>query len=242
MPIRAVLWDLDDTLFDYTGADTAGLARLLTEEGIGARYGTPAEALESWRLATARHWARFEAGEVDFPGQRRDRVRDFLARPALTDPAAEEWFARYLAHYRAAWALFPDALPALDGLSAGYRHAVLSNSSLTVQEGKLRRLGIRDRFEALLCAAELGVSKPEAAAFLAGCEALGLPPEEVAYVGDQPETDARGARDAGLLAVWLDRTGAAEPVPAGAHRITGLAELPGVLGLDTRFGARSDIR
>lgn len=41
MPIRAVLWDIDDTLFDYTGADAAGLAAHLRDEGLGERYGSP---------------------------------------------------------------------------------------------------------------------------------------------------------------------------------------------------------
>lgn len=242
MPISAVLWDIDDTLFDYTGADTAGLAAHLADEGLEARYGSPAEALALWRRLTERHWDRFAAGRVTFREQRRDRVRDFLELPGLSGPEADEWFDRYVAHYQAAWTLFPDAVPALDALAAGYRHGVLSNSSLANQDPKLRRLGLRERFEVLVCAAELGVSKPAAEAFLRACEALGLPPGEVVYVGDQPEIDARGARDAGLTAVWLDRRGDAGPGPEGVHRIDGLGRLPALLAADTRFGARSGIR
>lgn len=242
MPIRAVLWDIDDTLFDYTGADSAGLARHLADEGVGERYGSPAEALALWRRLTELHWARFAAGEATFRGQRQDRVRDFLGSPHMGAEQADAWFERYVEHYKAAWVLFPDVVPALDALADGYRHGVLSNSSTVNQDPKLRHLGLRDRFEVLVCAAELGVSKPDAAAFLAACEALGLPPGEVAYVGDQPEIDARGARDAGLEAVWLDRDGGRGPGPAGVHRIAGLDRLPELLASDTRFGARSGIR
>ncbi|MEU6760674.1 HAD family hydrolase [Streptomyces sp. NPDC046685] len=242
MPIRAVLWDIDDTLFDYTGADAAGLARQLNAERLADRYGTPAQALALWREITDRHWARFAAGEGTFQGQRRDRVREFLERPAMTDDEADTWFDQYVAHYKTAWTVFPDVVPALDALAVDYRHGVLSNSSTANQDPKLRDLGLRDRFEVLVCAVELGVSKPEAAAFLAACEALGLPPGEVAYVGDQPEIDARGARDAGLLAIWLDRDGGRGLGPDGAHRIEDLARLPELLARDTRFGARSGIR
>ncbi|OKK20440.1 hydrolase [Streptomyces sp. CB00455] len=242
MPIRAVLWDIDDTLFDYTGADAAGLARQLEADRIAERYGTAAQALALWRRITERHWARYAAGEGTFQGQRQERVREFLGAPAMTDAEADAWFDRYVAHYKTAWTVFPDVVPALDALAADYRHGVLTNSSAANQEPKLRDLGLRERFEVLVCAVELGISKPEAGAFLAACQAMGLEPGEVAYVGDQPEIDARGARDAGLLAVWLDRDGGRGEGPEGVHRITCLAGLPQLLAADTRFGARSGIR
>ncbi|MFD8524521.1 HAD family hydrolase [Streptomyces capillispiralis] len=240
MVIRAVVWDVDDTLFDYTSADREGMRAHLLAEGLLSRYPSVEEALTRWREITEQQWARFSAGEVDFETQRRDRTRVFLERE-LTDAEAEDWFRRYMVHYESAWALFPDVLPVLDALAAGYRHAVLSNSSLHVQDRKLRVLGLRDRFETILCAAELGVSKPEARAFLAACEALALPPDQVAYVGDHPEIDGRGAAAAGLLSVWIDRGGAYATVepPVGPRRIASLAELPSLLRADTRFGAPS---
>jgi putative hydrolase of the HAD superfamily len=243
MSIRAVVWDVDDTLFDYTTADREGMRAHLAVEGLLGRYPTPERALRRWREITDRQWARFSAGEVSFDGQRRDRVRVFLGEQ-LTDAEADAWFRRYIGHYEAAWALFPDVLPVLDALSASHRHAVLSNSSLTVQEHKLRTLGVRDRFETVLCAAELGVSKPEAGAFLAACEALGLPAHQVAYVGDHPEIDGRGAAEAGLLSVWIDRGGvyAGEAPAFVGHRITTLGELPAIVRADTRFGAPSTFR
>ncbi|MFJ9538700.1 HAD family hydrolase [Streptomyces sp. NPDC101225] len=241
--VHAIVWDVDDTLFDYTSADRAGIRAHLAAEGLLQRYGTVEQALARWRAVTDAQWARFSAGEVGFDGQRRDRVRVFLGEE-LTDAEAEAWFGRYIAHYETAWSLFPDVLPVLDALAASHRHAVLSNSSLTVQDRKLRVLGVHDRFEAVLCAAELGVSKPEAGAFLAACEALELAPHQVAYVGDHPEIDGRGAAAAGLLSVWIDRSGTytGDDAGTGPHRIASLAELPALLGADTRFGAPSTFR
>ncbi|BAU86325.1 hydrolase [Streptomyces laurentii] len=239
MAIRAVLWDIDDTLFDYARADRAGMRAHLTAEGLAGGYASVEQALGRWKELTVLHWRRFEAGGVDFLEQRRERVRDFLEEPGMTREAADGWFERYVAHYEAAWELFPDAVPALDVLAGDYRHGVLSNSSILNQDHKLRALGVRDRFEAVLCAAELGVAKPAAEAFHAACTALGLAPGEVAYVGDQPDIDARGATEAGLLGIWLDRAGGGGRPEL--HRITGLGQLPGVLRGDTRFGAPGTI-
>ncbi|WP_329540304.1 HAD family hydrolase [Streptomyces sp. NBC_01358] len=234
MPIRAVLWDIDDTIFDYSGADRVGMRKHLETEGLPGGYASLEQALDAWKAITDVQWARFAAGEVDFQGQRRERVRAFLGR-WLSDGEADSWFGRHAGHYEAAWELFPDALPALDRLAGGYRHAVLSNSSIHNQDPKLRKLGVRDRFEAVLCAVELGVSKPDAGAFRAACEALALDPHEVAYVGDEPDIDARGAVAAGLAGIWLDRRGrGGRPELV---RITALDQLPGLLSADTRFGA-----
>ncbi|MGN9761394.1 HAD family hydrolase [Streptomyces sp. SD31] len=240
MSILAVVWDVDDTLFDYSGADRAGMRLHLAAEGLLDGYETVEQAIVRWREITDAQWARFSAGEVDFQGQRRDRVRVFLGEE-LTDAEADAWFQRYVAHYETVWALFPDVLPALDALAASHRHAVLSNSSIHVQDRKLRALGVYDRFEAVLCAAELGVSKPQADAFHAACQALDLAPQQVAYVGDHPEIDGRGAAEAGLRSFWIDRDAvyATGDAPVGLHRIASLAELPAILGADTRFGAPS---
>ncbi|MEU9461093.1 HAD family hydrolase [Streptomyces sp. NPDC048312] len=234
MVIRAVLWDIDDTIFDHTTADRLGMHKHLEHEGLPDGYENVEQALVAWRELTDVHWARFAAGETDFRGQRRERVREFLSRP-LGDAEADGWFARHAAHYEAAWSLFPDVLPALDLLADGFRHAVLSNASVHNQDRKLRRLGVRDRFEAMVCAVELGISKPDAGAFHAGCEALALEPREVAYVGNEPDIDAGGAAAAGLMGIWLDRGG------RGGRpeliRISGLDQLPGLLAGNTRFGA-----
>ncbi|GCB45765.1 hypothetical protein SNL152K_3061 [Streptomyces sp. NL15-2K] len=235
-----MIWDVDDTLFDYTTADREGMRSHLAAEGLLTGDETPEQALLRWRQVTDAQWARFAAGEVSFEGQRRDRVRVFLGEQ-LSDTDADAWFARYITHYESVWALFPDVLPVLDALAVSHRHAVLSNSSIHVQDRKLRVLGVHDRFEVILCAAELGMSKPEAGAFHAACDALELAPHQVAYVGDHPEIDGRGAADAGLLSVWINRDGVYTGVdaPAGPHRIASLTELPALLGTDSRFGAPS---
>jgi putative hydrolase of the HAD superfamily len=240
MPIRAVLWDIDDTLFDYSGAERTGALRYFEAEGLLRAYESAEQALGHWRAVMEIHYDRFLAGELTFPEQRRERVRAFLGRP-LADAEADAWFEGYRVHYEGAdWSAFPDVVPALDALTPAYRHGVLSNSSVLQQDPKLRALGLRDRFEVLLCSAELGHAKPAPEAFLAACDARRLPPREVAYIGDKPDIDARGADEAGLTGIWLDRarTGAGLP---GLRMITGLGQLPALLAGDTRFGAPSRI-
>ncbi|MBH1933948.1 HAD family hydrolase [Streptomyces sp. AV19] len=240
MPLRAVLWDVDDTLFDYTGSDRTGVARHLEAEGLLARYGTAERAFSLWRAVMEAQFARFLAGEIDFQEHRRERVRVFLGA-RIADAEADAWFVGYVRHYEAAWALFPDAGPALEVLGRSFRQAVLSNAGTDHQRRKLGLLGVRGHFEDVLGADRLGRAKPDPGAFLDACAALGLRPEEVVYVGDQLETDAVAARAAGLHGVWLDRTGGTDgtAVPDGVRRVRGLDELPGLLRPVIDFGAPS---
>ncbi|NJP65161.1 HAD family hydrolase [Streptomyces spiramenti] len=226
MPIRAVLWDIDDTLFDYSGAERAGVLRHLAAEGIVLTEPEAGDAVRRWHEVMCLHYARFVQGELTLGEHRRERVRGFLGR-VLTDQEADGWYGRYREHFQDEWRIFPDVLPALDAVeTAGLRQGLLSNSAAGFQDHKLRRLGIRDRFEVLVCSDDLGCAKPDPDAFHAACMAMNLEPEEVAYVGDRWDTDARAAADAGLTGVWLDRSGTVPTEETAAvARITGLAEL-----------------
>ncbi|MFX4291445.1 HAD family hydrolase [Streptomyces bohaiensis] len=244
MPIRAVLWDIDDTLFDYSGAERAGVLRHLAAEGAALTGPGAADAVKRWNDVMALHYGRFVRGELTFGEQRRERVRGFLGEP-LTDEDADAWFARYREHYEGEWRVFADVLPALEAVAAaGLRQGLLSNSAAAPQDRKLRRLGIRDRFEVLVCSDDLGCAKPDPAAFHAACMTMNLEPEEVAYVGDRWDTDAVAAAEAGLTGVWVDRSGASPTVPIGpVARITGLDELlPLVVGGGAAPGAPGGAR
>ncbi len=79
-----------------------------------------------------------------------------------------------------------------------------------------------------------GVGKPDPRIFRHACAVLGPAPAEVAYVGDELDVDARGARDAGLVGVWLDRHGTGES-PDDVPVVRSLDELPSLLAVS---GAR----
>ncbi|MFE5582464.1 HAD family hydrolase [Kitasatospora sp. NPDC056531] len=239
MPIRGVLFDVDNTLFDYTASAESGVVAHLAEQRLLDLFPSPARALALWRQIMDEEVARFTAGELTFAEQRRTRTRRFLAHVGslppcgLSDDDASAWFAGYEAHRNAAWAEFPDAEPVLKALAPTYRLGVVSNSSVGHQRRKLDAIGLLHYFgDVLVCSDQHGEAKPARSIFHAGCTLLGLAPDEVAYVGDMYAIDAVGARDAGLHSYWLDRTGAGANGEAGEgiQVIRSLHELPPALG------------
>jgi putative hydrolase of the HAD superfamily len=234
MPIKGVLFDIDDTLFDASASQGIAVLAHLRAERLLDRFADTATALELWRTVMDAEYARFLAGELTFAEQRQARARSFMARigeaTALSDEDAAAWFARFQNHRHAVRAPFPDADPVLGKLKSAFRLGIVSNSELDHQRGKLEQIGLLRYFgDAVICSAQHGVAKPAASIFHAGCAALGLEPGEVAYIGDNYTLDAVGARDAGLAAFWLDRARSGKAVELGVRVVHSLDELPDAL-------------
>lgn len=231
MSIRGVLFDVDDTLIDYSGTARIGILKHLAAEGALDRFESADAAVALWRAIEEEEYPRFLAGELTFKGQQLVRTQRFLAEigVAVEDPVA--WFAAYSAYRDTAWTAFPDVAPALRAFDGKVGLGVVSNASLPYQTGKLRTVGLLHHFaDTILCSDEFGSAKPDPGIFLAGCAMLGLEPEQVAYVGDRYDVDALGARDAGLQAYWLDRRGLGVAADDGITVIRSLAELDSAAG------------
>ncbi len=236
MSVTAVLFDVDDTLIDHRNAVRTGFLRHLARV---APHVEPEGAYTHWHELEGLHYGRYLTGELSWQGQRRERVRDLGAAWGLVglfgDEDVDAWFDGFRREMEAATAAFTDALTTLDGL--GVPVGVVSNNETTNVRAKLARCGLGGYFDVVICPDVVGVAKPDPGIFLAGCAALRSDPATTAYVGDLLHTDAIGARDAGLVGVWLDRQGGqSEPVPAQLVCIASLHDLTDALGLGTLGG------
>ena len=118
----------------------------------------------------------------------------------------------------------PGTREMLEGLrDAGLRLAVISNADGRVAD-YLAHAGLADLFEVVLDSGLVGIDKPDPRIFELACARLGLRPDECVYVGDTPEVDGRGARQAGMPAVLV-----VDPPRDGYTCIPSILDLPGVL-------------
>lgn len=231
--IRGVLFDLDGTLVDHESAAADAVVAALADMD-GAEGVEPAALGRLWVEIEHAAMDRYLAGEIGFQEQRRLRVarlRAELGLPAWTDEQADEWFTGYLREYERAWRTYPDALPALERLRRERPEAalgVVTNGNGQQQRRKLAQTGLAALMPTVVVSGEVGVAKPDPEIFQIACRRLGLPPQEVAYVGDRHQTDALAAKAAGLRGIWLDRGGEKGADP-GVPVIASLADLPGVL-------------
>lgn len=227
MTIRAVLFDLDNTLFDHQLSASTGLAAFLQHHAA-----EPTDALTTaWFEVERLNYDRWLAGEISFEEQRRERLRHFLPWAGIPAPASEsgldKLFTVYLSHYEASWTAFPDAAETLRHLADGGRLVgVVTNGNHNQQSRKIQRIGLAPLLHSVFSSERMGYAKPAAQAFLTPCDSLQIPPGQVLYVGDNYRVDIQGALDAGLPAIHLDRTTGNDTRP---HTIRQLRELPATL-------------
>jgi FMN phosphatase YigB (HAD superfamily) len=208
MPIRAVCFDVGETLIDETRhwiewADFLGVPAMTLFTAIGVTM----ERGQSLR----RVFEIFKPG-MD-PG---------LARKLR---AAQGWTYDFTQAD-----LYPDAIPCLTVLrERGYKVLIAGNQPVE-SEAALRRLQVPA--DVIASSAGWGISKPDPRFFEKVVEAAGERAEDIAYVGDRLDNDVLPSRAAGMLAVFVKRgpwgwMHAERPEIEQAHiRLDSLLDLP----------------
>ena len=197
------MFDADDTLWDFQGSMRAALHAML-EELWTAFPGRDAASLTVDRMIAIRERVADElAGRVmDLAVVRLESFQRALEEVGIAEEGlAAELGASYFSHQAHFVKLFDDTLPALDALS-GRRLAIVSNGNADAG-----RLGIAERFEAIIRSVDVGVGKPDPAIIKAALVRLDVDESEAVLVGDSEESDVGAARAAGIRSVLLDRKG-----------------------------------
>ncbi len=222
----AVLWDADDTLFDYGACERAAL--LCMFERLGLRIADREAAIGRYRQINDALWVLYGQGGIGQAALSRERFARLLAEfdpSADVDAAAEEYLQALGGQSR----LFPQALAVVSALhEAGVPQAVVTNGVPLVQRARLSASPIARYMGALVISGEEGVRKPDAAMFTRALARLSYagPPGRALMVGDYPLGDVLGSQAAGLRGCWYNPSG--RPFPeegAPAHTVSSLLEV-----------------
>ncbi|WP_297464151.1 TIGR02253 family HAD-type hydrolase [Thermococcus sp.] len=125
--------------------------------------------------------------------------------------------------------VYPDTVPALERLrDEGYRLGVIT-SGPAYQRLKLRLTGLLDYFDVVVTREEVKAIKPDPRIFIHALESLGVRPEKSTMVGDSLSQDVYGAKNVGMIAVWINRNGE-NGYHMADYEIRTLHELKKILG------------
>ena len=180
MGYRAILLDLDDTLFDRTAA--------LRSWAAAQRELSPDE----WQLLL----------EIDGRGHRPREAFAADARERLGLAVDAARFGHALVEHIAPE---PGVAEAVAELAASRRVAVVTNGG-TPQRAKLQKLGLDSIVHAVFVSSEVGIAKPSLAIFETALKWTENAAADVLFVGDDPLIDLAPASSLGMATAWRARS------------------------------------
>ena len=190
--ISAILFDLDDTIYaesDFYRSGFACVASELERRGIG-RASDIRVVLESIHFS-----------------KERDNVFD---RASQYFAFSKSWVSELVTLFRCHQpqiGLHRSTIDFLNRLRAKYRLGIVTDGHANVQKKKIDALGISNLVDKIVIADDFGRSywKPSPVPFFKCCEALGVDKDDAIVVGDNPERDVLGARNAAIRCVRIRR-------------------------------------
>ena len=222
-PISAILFDLDNTLFDREGAFRGvaedfyderlrGVTSLPRDDAVALMVGWDDDGYSNRQEMRERWLAEWPEAGLDldaFNGW----YRQVMARRSLPDAAVNDFLAQ----------LNRTGLP----------WGIVTNGNGRNQRSKCREAGLEPLTHFIIVSEEQGYAKPDPRIFQDGMSALGLAsPDGVMFVGDNPVTDIDGARAFGMRTAWVSR---GRQFPADLRQpdyvVEGVLDLAAVLGL-----------
>ena len=228
-PIRAVTFDLDDTLWDVEPAIARAEGDLrawldVNCPDMAARFDRDALFRIRGEIVAETPRLRHDVSELRIQVLRA-ALRRTGYEPAQAERLARAGFEVFLAS-RHAIEYYEHAVQVLETLRRRYVIGVLTNGNADV-----RRLDIGPLFHFAIQAGEVGSSKPEPVMFEEAMRRTRLGPGEIVHVGDHLENDVAGAKQLGWYTVWVNRAAIPRPQNAAAAdgEVTCLSELPAVI-------------
>lgn len=224
--VKTVIFDIDNTLYDYNKAHAVAFGAL--EEYAAQNLGMgPGEFASLHKKAETELKARF--GEVSAVHNRTIRYQYILERQGLPlFPHLLEMTGRYWGTLLRAAQPAPGAAEAMRALKRiGMRIGIGTNMAAFVQLYKLSVLGLLPYVDFFVSSEEAGAEKPSQVFFKQCAAKAGCSAKECLFIGDSLEMDVYGAAGAGMQSLWY----CPDACPDGrdARKITSFYQLPGAV-------------
>ncbi len=183
-PVQAIVFDLDDTLYPQEAFKRSGFR--VVSRWVSEHVGFDPSAV---RVALERIMKE--------KGPSYPHMFDDLAACFGMDAHLIPKMIQVFIEHEPSIDCHPGVLSMLARLRRDFRLGILTDGRLTVQQRKIRALGLEYAVDAILCSDSMGLEKPASALFEWFEKTFHLPGDRLIYVGDNPDKDFVGARSRG---------------------------------------------
>ncbi|MGD0450662.1 MAG: HAD family hydrolase [Candidatus Bathyarchaeia archaeon] len=236
MPIKAVLFDMFDTLMmvrrnhDFYSPSLMRTYKFLNKNGIDVSFDTFEKA---YIKARDELYARVDANleEPHFNVRISEALKNLGYNYSASSQLVTEATAEFCDEFMTFVYLDPNTEKILRTLHGKYKLGIISNFAIPecVHE-LLKTHGLSELLDAVVVSAAVNKRKPSPEIFLNTLNALGVSAEETVFVGDTLDADIEGAKGAGIKAIYIERRiENSEGLVKPDKTIKSLGELPTVL-------------
>lgn len=197
---KTLLFDLDNTLLDFTASEQYALEELHTHH-----FSTeiPKTAfLKSYEDINRKLWRQLRFNQYTVTEIKTERFKQLAHKFKLEK--CEKTLAQ---HYEALLVKKTDWLPntkeALDQLKQYYSIGIITNGVTNVQKQKCHLMGISNWCTSIIISEEVGLAKPDPAIFTLACTQLNTSPQDCLMFGDSLASDHQGAVNSGMDFCWV---------------------------------------
>ncbi|HBC5670852.1 TPA: pyrimidine 5'-nucleotidase [Citrobacter koseri] len=191
-----VFFDADETLFTFDSF--TGLQRMFLDYSVTFT----AEDFQDYQAVNKPLWVDYQNGAITSLQLQRQR---FVGWGEQLNVPPEELNDAFMNAMAEICAPLPGAVSLVNALHGKVKMGIITNGFTSLQQIRLERTGLRDRFDLLVISEEVGVAKPDPRIFDYALEQAGSPDRSrVLMVGDTAESDILGGINAGLSTCWLN--------------------------------------
>lgn len=201
MKYQVLLFDADETLFDFKMAEKQAFLRALEEYKLDV---DKEESLKLYSQINKHIWEEFERGEITADRLRVERFERFLKKIKIDFDAVS--FSKAYAKFLGEGAyLFDDSVEVIDYLSKKYKLALVTNGLKDVQKSRISKTPLKDYFQELIISDEIKISKPDPRIFDYALDKLDhMDKSKVLMIGDSLTSDMQGGINAGIDTCWYN--------------------------------------
>jgi len=222
MSYKILLFDLDDTLLDFSTNEADSLNQLFKLHG----FAFSDELFRAYNSVNKKLWADYENGRITLDAVLNSRFSETMLRLGNVVDGIE-WENEYRELLGNGCQLVEGALDVCQSLSASHRLFVITNGITQTQIKRLKKSGLYEYFEDIFDSQSIGYQKPSKEFFdYVMTHINDFKKDEALIIGDSLNTDIKGGLLSEIDTCWINKTSQkfSTEIPS-TYMITNLVEL-----------------
>ncbi len=201
MRYSLILFDLDNTLMDFSQASKTAFEKMLHDFGVNCQ----ADYYAIYHEINVHIWKKFERKDIDTDYIRENRFKAFFEKINAPHIDSKTAHFKYIDHLIHASQLYPGVEDLLSDLHQKFELGLITNGLKEAQRPRIKLAGIEKFFSSITISDEIGVAKPSLDFFDHALNQTQVKhsKDQILVVGDSLTSDIAGGHGFGVNTCWI---------------------------------------